>query len=155
MGLGYLNLGISGTYWTNRNNLANNGYTRFTSQIISKPFSDYIVFQYGSNEFGSTPVAMYAEQLEEKISEAIFAGYLPERICLCSIPFVADNAYESLLNTFRDAIEDVVATYGTKYFDLLQWMRDNGGNALLSDAVHLNQTGQDGWRDGVYAAFIS
>lgn len=155
MSLGYLNLGISGTLFTNVGATANNGYDRWTSQIISKPYKDYLVVQYGTNESSMERLPTYSTQMREKIAETIAAGWLPSRICMCSLPYIFDGASASILDAYRDEIQDIASDYGTKFFDLLQWMRDNGGNALLSDAVHLNQTGQDGWRDGVYAAFTS
>lgn len=155
MSLAYLNLGISGTLFTNVGATVNNGYDRWTNQIISKPHKDYLVVQYGTNEISMDRLPTYSTQLREKVNETITAGALPERICLCSIPYRLNNDSASTLSAWRDEIQDIASDYGTKFYDLLQDMRDNGGDALLVDTVHLNQTGQDLWRDGVYAAFTS
>jgi lysophospholipase L1-like esterase len=152
---GYLNLGISGTLFTDVGATANNGYNRWASQIISKPYSDYLVIQYGTNECTDARLPTYITQLTEKVKQTISAGWNPSKICLCSVPYRQFNASASELSNWRDAIQTIAIAEGTKFFDLLEWMRNNGGDSLLVDAVHLNQTAQDGWRDGVYTAFTS
>ncbi len=156
MGLSYTQLGISGTRLTNVGSQPNNGYDRFNSQLITRPFTDYIVIQYGTNDI-LVPVssATYETQLNEIVSTLISEGHPASKICLVSVPYQSANANATALNDYRTAIETVRTTHGTKYWDLLQWMRDNGGDALLSDAVHYNQATQDAMRDGVYAAFTS
>ena len=58
---------------------------------------------------------------------------------------------------YRTEILAIATANGTKYFDLLQWMRDNGGDSLLvaADNVHLNQTAQDAWSAGVFTALTT
>jgi len=157
LGVDALQLGISGSLLTNlAGTPATSGIERYESQLIITPYTDYVVIQYGTNDIAnSISAANYTIQLEEIVSALISIGYSPSRICLCSIPYWAGGAVSSTLDAYRTVILNIATTYGTRYFDLLQWMRDNGGNSLLTDTVHLNSTGQAGWKVGVYLAFTT
>jgi lysophospholipase L1-like esterase len=158
MGLGQLNLGISGSFFVDTNPSPNNGFTRFQSQIVTRPYRDYIVIQYGTNDIlsGGANDALFYTQMNSMVGSLISQGYLPARICICSNPYLGDNNQATALNDFRTRILQVVANHNIKYFDLLEDMRSNGGNALLNaDKVHLNQAGQDRQQAGVFAAFNS
>lgn len=153
LGCAYLNLGISGTLFTSG---TNNGYGRFQSQIITRPYSDYVVLQYGTNDVSAAvPVATYQPLFDSMVSTLINAGYSPSKICICTIPYQASNLNSSLLNDYRTALQTIATNYGTKYFDLLQAMRDGGADTLLSDTVHLNAAGHTIWQNGVYTALTT
>lgn len=153
LGCAYLNLGISGTLFTSG---TNNGYGRFQSQVITRPYADYIVLQYGTNDVSAAvPVATYQPLFDSMVNTLITSGYPASKICICTIPYQLSNLNSSLLNDYRTALQTIATTYGTKYFDLLQAMRDGGADTLLSDTVHLNAAGQTIWQDGVYAALTS
>jgi lysophospholipase L1-like esterase len=156
MNLAHLNLGISGTMFQNTTGQANNGYSRYQSQLVSKPFTDYVVVQYGTNDIlTGQSASIFETQLNAMIGDLISQGYNPSRICLCSNPYQVSNQNSALLDDYRTRILNVATAHGTKYFDLLQDTRDNGGNSLLVDAVHLNATGQTRWTNGVYTAFTT
>lgn len=156
MSLSYTQLGISGTRFTNTSGQTNNGYDRFNLQLITRPYTDYIVIQYGTNDvLGAVSAATFETQLAERIAGLIAAGHPPSRICLLSTPYQRDDANETVLNDYRTAINTIATNNGTKYWDLLQWMRDNGANALMGDAVHYNQTTQDAIRDNVFTQFTT
>lgn len=151
-----LNLGISGTRLTDVGGTANNGIGRYQSQIITKPYRDYVVIQYGTNDIlAGISAATYGPQLNTVVSGIISAGYLPSRICLCSCPYQQAGANATLLDDYRTQILSIATALGTKYFDLLQDMRDNGGDTLLSDSVHLNATGMTRWQNGVFTALTT
>lgn len=155
MNLAYLNAGISGSFFTNVTNQVGNGFDRYQSQITTKPYTDYIVIQYGTNDIANPNITpeMFEGQLNIMVADLIQQGYDPNRICLCSNPYQKNNANELRLNQFRDKIYSVAINNGTAYFDLLKATRDGGGNALLSDNVHLNSLGMQIWEDGVFDAF--
>lgn len=156
MNLAHLNLGISGTLFVNTTGQTNNGYSRYASQIITKPYTDYVVIQYGTNDILSgQPASTYEIQMNAMVADLIAKGYNASRICLCSNPYQVGGQNATLLNEYRTKILSIATTHGTKYFDLLQSTRDNGGNSLLSDPVHLNAAGMTLWANGVYAAFTS
>lgn len=146
------NLGIAGTRLTAFT--ADSGIARWQAQLLTKPYTDYIVIQYGTNDIlGSVSAATFAAALNTIVSGLISAGYNPNKICLCSCPYQQASANATALDNYRTEIVSIKNTYATRYFDLLQDMRDNGGDALLSDTVHLNATGQTRWSNGVIAAF--
>lgn len=150
-----LNLGISGTRLTDIGGTANNGIGR-TNQVITRPCTDYIIVQYGTNDtLAGITAAQYGPQLDTVVGRFISAGYSPSRICLCSVPYQQANANATLLNDYRTQIVNIATARNTKYFDLLQDMRDNGGDSLLSDAVHLNATAMTRWANGVFTALTS
>lgn len=156
LGVADANIGISGSRCSALN--ANSGVTRYTTQLISRPYTDYVVIQYGTNDIlASISAATFATALNTIVTGLISAGYTASKICLCSCPYQRSSANATALDNYRTQIQNIATTYGTKYFDLLQWMRDNGGDSLLvaADNVHLNQTAQDGWSAGVLTALTT
>lgn len=146
------NLGISGSRLTALD--ANSGITRWQSQIPTRPYTDYIVIQYGTNDIlGGVSASTFATALNTVVGGLIAAGYPAAKICLCSNPYQQSGANATELDSYRTEIETIKNTYGTRYANLLQDTRDNGGNSLLSDLVHLNATGQTRWANLVTAAF--
>lgn len=155
LGVADANLGISGSFLTALN--ANSGIARYQSQLITRPYTDYIVIQYGTNDIlGSVSSSIYASALNTIVADLISQGYNPDKICLCSVPYQRSGLNALALDAYRTEILAIATTYGTKYFDLLQDMRDNGGDSLLiADNVHLNQTAQDRWTAGVLTALTT
>jgi len=134
---------------------ASSGVTRYPN-LISRPYTDYVVIQYGSNDaYASVSQANYEAALNTMVGGFISAGYSPNKICICSVPYIKDNYIASILDSYRASVINVKNTYGTKYFDLLQATRDGGGNTLLSDDVHLNSSGQTIWTNGAYTALTT
>lgn len=156
LGVADANVGISGSRCTNWD--ATSGINRYQSQLISRPYTDYVVIQYGTNDIGaSVSAATYAAALSTIVTGLISAGYTASKICLCSCPYQRSGANATALDNYRTEILAIATANGTKYFDLLQWMRDNGGDSLLvaADNVHLNQTAQDALSAGVFTALTT
>jgi hypothetical protein len=76
---------------------------------------------------------------------------------LCSNPYQRSGANATALDNYRTEILAIATLYGTKYYDFLQYMRDNGSDSLLipADNVHVNQTAQNAMSAGVYTAFTT
>ena len=156
LGVADANVGISGSRCTAVD--ATSGINRYQSQLISRPYTDYVVIQYGTNDiYASVSAATYAAALSTIVTGLISAGYTASKICLCSNPYQRSGANATALDNYRTEILAIATANGTKYFDLLQWMRDNGGDSLLvaADNVHLNQTAQNGWSAGVFTALTT
>jgi len=156
LGVANANLGIIGSFLTALN--SSSGIARYQAQLITRPYTDYVVIQYGTNDIsGSVSSSTYASDLNTMVADLISQGYNPDRICLCSVPYQRSGLNAAALDTYRTEILAIATTYGTKYFDLLQDMRDNGGDSLLNaaDNVHLNQTAQDRWTAGVLTALTT
>ena len=157
MNLAHLNLGISGTLFTNVTGQVNNGYDRIQSQLVTKPYSDYVVIMYGTNDISAHVTAeVFAGQLQTKISGLIAQGYKPERICLVTPPYQRDNQNETPLNQYAVKIFEVAQANGTRFVDFLGATRSIGNACLVSntaDKVHINQNTQDLLSDLVYNAF--
>ena len=156
LGVADANVGISGSRCTAVD--ATSGINRYQSQLISRPYTDYVVIQYGTNDiYASVSAATYAAALSTIVTGLISAGYTASKICLCSCPYQRSGANATALDNYRTEILAIATANGTKYFDLLQWMRDNGGDSLLvaADNVHLNQTAQNGWSAGVFTALTT
>jgi len=159
MNLAHCNLGISGTRFTNVIPQVNNGYDRMQSQIVTKPYTDYISFMYGTNDIASnvSPDVFY-NQLNEKVASLLSQGYNPNKICLSSCPYQRDNQNASRLDAYAEKIQLVASNNGTKYFDLLSATRAVGNACLVtnvSDKVHLNTLGQSILENGVYDALMN
>jgi len=156
LGVADANIGISGSRCTALD--ASSGIARYQTQLISRPYTDYVVIQYGTNDIGaSVSAATYAAALSTIVTGLISAGYTASKICLCSCPYQRSGANATALDNYRTEILAIATANGTKYFDLLQWMRDNGGDTLLipADNGHLNQTAQNGWSAGVLTALTT
>lgn len=156
LGVADANVGISGSGCIALD--ASSGIARYQTQLISRPYTDYVVIQYGTNDIlASISAATFATALSTIVTGLISAGYTASKICLCSCPYQRSGANATRLDDYRTQIQNIATTYGTKYFDLLQWMRDNGGDSLLvaADNVHLNQTAQNGWSAGVLTALTT
>jgi len=156
LGVADANAGISGSLCTAVD--ATSGINRYQSQLISRPYTDYVVIQYGTNDIiASVSAATYAAALSTIVTGLISAGYTASKICLCSCPYQRSGANATALDNYRTEILAIATANGTKYFDLLQWMRDNGGDTLLipADNGHLNQTAQNGWSAGVFTALTT
>jgi len=156
LGVRDANAGISGSRCTALD--ASSGIARYQTQLISRPYTDYVVIQYGTNDIGaSVSAATYAAALSTIVTGLISAGYTASKICLCSCPYQRSGANATALDNYRTEILAIATANGTKYFDLLQWMRDNGGDTLLipADNGHLNQTAQNGWSAGVLTALTT
>jgi len=156
LGVADANVGISGSRCTAVD--ATSGINRYQSQLISRPYTDYVVIQYGTNDIiASVSAATYAAALSTIVTGLISAGYTASKICLCSCPYQRSGANATALDNYRTEILAIATANGTKYFDLLQWMRDNGGDSLLvaADNAHLNQTAQNGWSAGVLTALTT
>lgn len=156
LGVADANVGIYGSLCTAVD--ATSGINRYQSQLISRPYTDYVVIQYGTNDINaSVSAATYAAALSTIVTGLISAGYTASKICLVSCPYQRSGAYATALDNYRTEILAIATANGTKYFDLLQYMRDNGGDSLLvaADNVHLNQTAQNGWSAGVFTALTT
>jgi lysophospholipase L1-like esterase len=148
-----LNLGISGTRLTSG---TNNGISRWESQIVTRPYTDYVVLQYGTNDILNSVTASTAgSSLETIVSGLIGYGYNASKICICSPPYQQSGANATTLSEYNTAYQSIATTYNTKFFDLYTDIKDNGGDTLLSDSVHLNASGQTRWQNGVYTALTT
>ena len=156
LGVRDANAGISGSRCSALN--AESGITRYQSDVITRPYTDYVVIQYGTNDIlAAISAGTFATALSTIVTGLISAGYAANKICLCSNPYQRSSANATALDNYRIEILAIATANGTKYFDLLQWMRSNGGDSLLvaADNVHLNQTAQNGWGAGVLSALTT
>lgn len=152
LGVRDANAGISGSRCSALD--ATSGVTRYQSDVITRPYTDYVVIQYGTNDIlASISASTFATALNTIVSGLIAVGYNPNKICLVSCPYQRSGANATALDNYRTEIISIKNTHGTKYFDLLQDMRDNGGDTLLvaADNVHLNNTAQARMAAGVLA----
>jgi lysophospholipase L1-like esterase len=154
-GLLGVNLGISGCWMSNGGTTASAVINR-TNQLITRPATDYISIQAGTNDIiGSVSTATYEAALNTILTRLQAGGQDMSRVCVSSVPYQRDGANSTQLTAYRSAIVTQVALFGTKYFDLYGYMLANGGNSLLVDDLHLNQTAQNAWQAGVYTALTT
>jgi lysophospholipase L1-like esterase len=154
LGVADHNLGISGSRLTALD--ASSGITRWQSQIPTRPYTDYVVIMYGTNDIlASVGASTYATALNTIVAGLISAGYSPDNICLVTPPYQVSGQNATALNNYRTEILSIQSTHGVKVFDAYQWGLDNGGDARLTDAVHIDATYQAGIANGVYAAFTA
>lgn len=150
MSLAHCNLGISGTRLTAFT--ATSGIARYASQLNSRPYSDKVVIQYGTNDIlGGVSQSDYETALNTVVGGLITAGWSATKICICSPPYQQSGANAAALALYNTSCNTVATTYGTKYFDLYTDTKDNGGDTLLADSVHLNASGMTRWQNGVAA----
>lgn len=130
-------------------------YTRRT-QFITKPGKDWTVIMGGTNDVNTGVSASdYQYWYNLMVQEYVNYGCDPQRLIIVTPPYILGNDLATQLNEYRDVCAGLATTYNTKYINFLDWMRNNGGDSLLVDRLHLNQTGQNGLQALVYAQMIS
>lgn len=156
LGLNFANLGISGACLTNRGTLSSAIINR-QSQMITIPGTDYISICGGTNDVHlfNAPASDISAAYTTIMTNLQAAGQNMSRVCISSTPYQLNDANGTRLREYRDAAQAVANAFGTKFFDLYQDMVNNGGNTLLNDALHLNQSGQNRWQAGVFNALTS
>lgn len=151
LGLSVANLGISGALLTPLAGTTANSVFNRQNQLISKPFKDWVIIWAGTNDLIYNVTANdYENYLSQILSNFQSKGYDMQKVIVCTPPYQKDNARETELNDYRTKINTLSNTYGNKVYDVLQMMRDNGGNSLMLDSVHLNQTAQNLVQQGLF-----
>ena len=156
LGLNYTNLGISGSAMQDTVGTASTSGYRRQNQIISKSGQDWLVIALGTNDIQlSGSIDTYEEQYSEVLTNLIAAGYNPNRIVLNSPMYRMGNDKATELSAYRDVVLALSVEFGTRYFDLLQDFRDNGGDANMADTLHANATGRVRWQNGLIATITA
>lgn len=152
MGLAISNLGVSGSYLTPLGGVVANSIYNRRNLLISRPGTDWIIIAGGTNDvINSVSADNFYTYYREIISDIITSGHQANKIIMCTPPYQQGNARETELNNYRTKINDIANEFtGVLVYDFLQAIRDNGGDALMLDSVHVNQTGQNLWQAGLY-----
>lgn len=152
MGLAISNLGISGAYLTPLGGVVANSIYNRRNLLISRPGTDWIIIAGGTNDvINSVSADNFYTYYREIISDIITSGHQANKIIMCTPPYQQGNARETELNNYRTKINDIANEFtGVLVYDFLQAIRDNGGDSLMLDSVHVNQTGQNLWQAGLY-----
>lgn len=156
LGLAQLNIGIAGTRLTNVGQLSGNGFERWKRQIVTRPGTDYVSVQYGTNDvLGGIDADVYAAQYAEITAGILQNGYLPGRFLISTVPYQLADANAALIGAYNTRLSNIAVANGVKIFDLYTDLKNNGGDANLSDSVHLNTTGQTRWQNGAFTALTT
>jgi len=138
LNLSFINQGKSGSKLTSG---TNNGNDRFAG-VISRPYKDKLVIMYGTNDASNgVSSSAISSSMDYILSTAINSGYSPSDILVCSAPYQKFNANASVLDSYESVIHSKATFYGTKYCDVLNWCRNNGGDDLMVDALHFTTAG--------------
>lgn len=147
MGVPYVNLGIAGQ-------LATDGLARYAAQIITRPYTDKIYILFGANDStASIPAATFANTIASIAQGLITAGYSPRNICLSSPCYQQSGAQASTLDAYASAVLSKANTLGTRYADILTYMRNNGADTLMGNGLHPNSSGNTAIATVVNTAF--
>jgi lysophospholipase L1-like esterase len=156
MGLNTVNLGISGACMTDLVGIAANSGYRRQAQISGKPGTDWILIALGTNDVNlGANVADYKAKYDEVVANRVYAGHDPRKIVLFSPMYRQGGSLASTLSSFRDAVEEISVKYNTRYFNLLDDFRNNGGDANMADTLHCNTTGRNRWAAGTIATMTA
>jgi lysophospholipase L1-like esterase len=145
LGLPWCNLGVSGTLFTNYSAQVNNGYDRYQAQLITKPYRDYIIEQYGTNDLSTVTPANFEAQYRPMMEALLAAGYPANRIIVGTITRKSGNADAALIEGVNARKRDVASDLGLVLCDnyALMMAHANPDSLMQGDGLHLNQTGQD------------
>ena len=150
-GLSIANLGVSGALLTPLAGTVTNSIFNRQEMLFTKPFKDWVIIAGGTNDtIYNVSADDFYNYYNQILSNASLKGYDMSKVILVSPPYQKDNAREVVLNEYNAKIVQLATQYGCKHLNLLQIVRDNGGNSLLLDSVHLNQTGQNLWQTSLY-----
>lgn len=156
LGLPTVNQGVSGSLLTNNNpgNAQLSMRNRVGIYVISRYYLDKITILGGTNDIlDFVTASAYAADLREIIQILLSYGYNPRNICVGSTPYQTSGANASTLDLYRTQIVSICSEYNVRYADILQAMRDNGGDALMADGLHPNASGGVVIKDTFAAAF--
>lgn len=135
MGMPYVNLGIAGEQ-------ATGGLARYASQIITRPYTDKVYIMFGANDINAgVPTATFAATISSIAQGLITAGYSPRNICLSSPCYQQSGANASTLDAYAAAVLSKASSLGTRYADILTYIRNNGADTLMGDGLHPNSSG--------------
>lgn len=135
LGLSDVNLGINATALQSG---TNSGISRYSTQLVTRPYDDKVVILYTNN---TEITATYLTALETVVVDLISKGYKPRNICLSTPPYRMNNAQGSLLDATSAGIQTIATTYNTGFADVINALRNGGGNSLMFDVNHVNQSG--------------
>jgi lysophospholipase L1-like esterase len=154
MSLPWCNLGVAGTLFTNYSAQANNGYDRYSAQIITKPYRDYVCIQYGTNDVATVTPANFDTQYRAMITDLLSHGYLTDRIVCGTITRKTGNADASGIEGLNNRIRDIASDLGVVLCDNYNLMmaHPDPDSLMQGDGLHLNQTGQDFLGNNFYDA---
>jgi hypothetical protein len=147
-----LNSGIGGTWLQNTPSVASapaattdNGRDRFVGATLGTSKRDALVVMYHINEsrytqdFVNVTPAAYKNDLQECMNGWILGGYRQNKIILSNDVWVTDSRLANTspvqtragLEAFVTATNEVAAEYGVFLADTYNYMKNNGGDALI------------------------
>lgn len=146
------NKGIGGTWLQNTPSVASapaattdNGRDRFVADTLGTNKRDALVVMYHINEsrytqdFVNVTPAAYKNDLQECLNGWILGGYRPNKIVLSNDVWVTDSRLANTspvqtragLEAFVTATDEVAREYGVFRADTYNYMKNNGGDALI------------------------
>lgn len=140
-----LNMAIGGTWWTNYNATVNNGRDRFLTDILAANKREALAIMYLINEarttagLGPVLVSDWKLDAEETLIGCIQGGYPPSKIIISDDFWVTDARLantappqpRAVYETFVSACKTVTDDFGCYRADTYEYIRDNGGDALV------------------------
>jgi len=100
----------------------------------------YLLFETGTNDtnIDSTWYGEYLAMIEELIAE----GYTANRILLLPPPYHSGAKYtkDQQILTYLNSLSTAT---GCRVIDILNYTKDNGGDTLMADSVHPNDSGHE------------
>jgi uncharacterized repeat protein (TIGR02059 family) len=166
LGIPLVNNSISGTVMQNRAShtgspLADNGRSRFQLALLGAALSRFYDFLYGLNDlrFTGAPATMnlanFITDFTYVVQQVIAAGVPAANIRIGSTCWIPDDGYGKAQTVqftgssrvvheqFADALHQIAFDNGCRYAPVYEYMRDNGGEALVDpDDIHPNDAGQ-------------
>jgi lysophospholipase L1-like esterase len=141
-----VNHGISGSLMQNTGATASNMEDRAAAMIpIKDTNSPYLVIAYGVNDYLSTDPnctkASFKAAYQDVINIFLTRGWTAAQLVIVT-PFYSNHPLiTTRMEEHRDAVLELAVTNSCLVYNAYDDMVANGGNALLADSTHPNNTG--------------
>lgn len=137
----FKNFGISGSSLSGAT--GDGGLARYGRQIAERPYSDTICILYGTNDVtGGVSSTVYQYALENIVKGLLLYGYTPNKIIIGTIPYQLSDANAATIATYNTVITNVCTLFGLNSpANIYDAMKNGGGDSIMDDTVHPDNTG--------------
>lgn len=151
MGLNLVNYGVSSTdVYDPATPLPADLITAYANAGYGTNKDTYVSYCYGANSgFVSDPI--WVQTLENAIIFALSQGFNPKHIAMVAQLYQSNKIAQ--LQSVNAIFQSLATQYGLVYVDNYTWGLNNGGDSLLVDGTHPNDTGHAGMAMNLVAAW--
>lgn len=147
LNVGYCNRGITSTAVSGSSN-PDNLINIYQDLDFVKTNTGYLTFSYGTND---TPSATWENDYKNIIQYFIDKGFDKSKIAIVTPPY--QSVQELKLEEVLTRTANIASELNIIFVDCFTFMKNNGGDTLLSDGKHPNDAGHQIMAQLIYESF--